>query len=517
MWSLLLAGMAAALLVAPAPAHTQATAIREALRSPDPALRQAAARRFAGETLDVRLRDRFREAVPFLIEVLKDPDPEVVQGIAIGLGHLEDPRAIRPLVRLLTHPDPLVRQAAGGALEHFVVPEAVVPLLEVLPDPRARSLALIRLQELGPLVPVTPLIQALSHPDAQVRQGAAEALAIRPQPAPEAVPALIVALADLHGGIRRAAAQALGRIGAREAVPALVARLTDPEVEVRQEAARALGKGGREAVGPLLLRLQDPAEDRAVRLQAAQSLRLIGDPSAVQPMIAVLADDDRKVRQELAWVLSHWDNDPIVARAIIEALGSEKPRIRRGAATALTIDLHKVLTLGPAGADLLLPALESGDVVVRRAAAQAIARLVKRKLLTETSTERLQRRLADERDPETRRWIEAALRAALASSLMITTAALPPGEVGQPYLFTLQAEGGQPPYTWSLHPAAFEEIMTPFPLGLPPGLSLQQDGTITGVPTREREVLVPLLVTDSLGERASRLLPLLIHPPSGTR
>ena len=211
MWSLLLAGISAALLLALVPAHAQDTAIREALRSPDPALRQEAARRFAGETLDVRLRDRFREAVPFLIEVLTDPDPEVVRGVAIGLGHLEDPRAIRPLVRLLTHPDPLVRQVAGGALEHFVVPEAIVPLLEVLPDPRARPLALIRLQELGTLVPVAPLIQALSDPDVQVRQGAAEALAIRPQPAPEAVPALITALADPHGEIRN------GRILSRKA------------------------------------------------------------------------------------------------------------------------------------------------------------------------------------------------------------------------------------------------------------------------------------------------------------
>jgi hypothetical protein len=105
----------------------------------------------------------------------------------------------------------------------------------------------------------------------------------------------------------------------------------------------------------------------------------------------------------------------------------------------------------------------------------------------------------------------AALTVALV--LTIATETLPPGQAGTPYLFTLQARGGHPPYTWSLHPAAFAQTMTAFPLGLPPGLTLEPDGTISGVPTSEREVLVPLLVTDSFGERASRLLHLVIRPP----
>jgi len=109
----------------------------------------------------------------------------------------------------------------------------------------------------------------------------------------------------------------------------------------------------------------------------------------------------------------------------------------------------------------------------------------------------------------------AALTVALV--LTIATETLPPGQVGTPYLFTLQAQGGHPPYTWSLHPAAFAQTMTAFPLGLPPGLTLESRGTIAGVPTGEREVLAPVLVTDSLGERASRLLRLHVLPPLESR
>ncbi|MGB9420278.1 MAG: hypothetical protein WBR14_05160 [Candidatus Acidiferrum sp.] len=60
-----------------------------------------------------------------------------------------------------------------------------------------------------------------------------------------------------------------------------------------------------------------------------------------------------------------------------------------------------------------------------------------------------------------------------ASSLSITTASLPNGNVGTAYSVTLTATGGKSPYSWSLTSGG----------ALPPGLSISSAGVISGTPT----------------------------------
>ncbi len=94
--------------------------------------------------------------------------------------------------------------------------------------------------------------------------------------------------------------------------------------------------------------------------------------------------------------------------------------------------------------------------------------------------------------------------------LSITTSSLPDGIVGQSYDATLAAEGGSPPYTWSLTGGS----------ALPAGLSFSaSSGAITGTPTAVAGPLsLSVSVTDGMSETDASSLQLTIDaapsPPS---
>jgi hypothetical protein len=85
-----------------------------------------------------------------------------------------------------------------------------------------------------------------------------------------------------------------------------------------------------------------------------------------------------------------------------------------------------------------------------------------------------------------------------ASTLTISTSALPDGVVGSSYAQAVSATGGQPPYTWSVSGGS-----------LPPGLSLNA-AQITGTPTTAATFPFTLHVTDALGKTATKDLSIRI-------
>jgi hypothetical protein len=77
------------------------------------------------------------------------------------------------------------------------------------------------------------------------------------------------------------------------------------------------------------------------------------------------------------------------------------------------------------------------------------------------------------------------------SQLTISTTTLPPARLRQPYQFQLQAQGGIPPFKWTVTRGS-----------LPPGLTITEDGVISGTPNEKGEF--PFVISLSDGSTPSQ-------------
>ncbi len=85
--------------------------------------------------------------------------------------------------------------------------------------------------------------------------------------------------------------------------------------------------------------------------------------------------------------------------------------------------------------------------------------------------------------------------------LEITTATLAAAAVNQPYAAVLGAEGGRRPYTWS-GVSTNPDFAADF--------TVNADGSITGIPTKEGNYAILVTVTDAGGQTTSRTLTLVV-------
>ena len=90
-------------------------------------------------------------------------------------------------------------------------------------------------------------------------------------------------------------------------------------------------------------------------------------------------------------------------------------------------------------------------------------------------------------------------------ALQVTTTSLPGGTRNVAYSQTVNATGGQPPYTWSLAPGSAP---------LPTGCAISTNGTISGTPTAGGQFDFFVRVTDSLAATADQFLSItIVNPP----
>lgn len=236
---------------------------------------------------------------------------------------------------LLGDPDPdrRVRGVRMIARENSLRAAKVLLALHEDPHPRVRRKALEALAEVSDPVARSWVIDSgLSHRKAPGREMAARAVGW--MEARGAVPHLRPLLRDEDAGVRAAAVEALGRLGAPEAADEVARRLDrDRTWRVRAEAASALARISPEEASPHLrkaLRDRDPR----VRVATLEAIERVSRDEARAEAIDRLRDDHWSVRCTATQILTRVGGKEAVG-PLIEALEAAEGRTTRDAMQAL--------------------------------------------------------------------------------------------------------------------------------------------------------------------------------------
>lgn len=217
-----------------------------------------------------------RQAVEPLCDALGDKHPKVREQVILALANLADGRAVKPLLALLADPDWAIRHYAIYALGSLRDPAAIAPLIA--------QLATTTTHELG------TIIQALGHMED-----------------PRAIDPVIDVLRrdGIYPPIIGYIEVALERFRSPRVSHGLQALLSDPATSVltRANAAHLLGRLRCFAAVPQLIdALTD--KDASVRFRAVVTLRVLGNPCAIEPLKILLNDEDEHIRAEVVQSLS---------------------------------------------------------------------------------------------------------------------------------------------------------------------------------------------------------------------
>jgi HEAT repeat protein len=288
-----------------------------------------------------------------LVQSLDDPSPEVARAAIKRLVEVEGERVAAELrARVLTADLSLVGDLAKA--------------LRQIGDREAAEIAIAGLRE-------EPYTRRLAAARAAAALGDERA-----------VEALRAALRDEIAGVRVAALDALAEIGAGEdTAGACATLLNDPDPQVRIAAVRAVTRTATRP-GAIVATAADDG-DKFVRLEVARHVAGLPRPAASR----LLADPDLRVREAAASSAGIRQVDQL-ARLLLEDPASD---VRHAAAKALGGLVDQRI------AELLIPALEDPDAIVRMAVLRALESLLGRaetinRLCRELTSERPHRRRA---------------------------------------------------------------------------------------------------------------------------
>jgi HEAT repeat protein len=310
-------------------------------------------------------------AVPYLAELLRSPDAELVMFALQILARVADPKAAAGILPLLRHGDPNVAQSAVEALGRLRSADAVPALLELLRGNLWLQLAAVTaLGEIGDPAAAAPLLALV--PDSFVAEQAVRSL--QRLAAPESLDPLLGLLIRVHERpLRDAILEAVGVVLDLHPDPAAAG------ARFALESERDRGPEGAAAfLGELLRTFEAEAEclrelhgsaaagamvEREALAQAAVAVILSGRVRSLYPLVLRRAGD-----AEAAWIEAQWHRHAQLGRPEIAALLSHRdPLVRRGILTAAVFE--------PEDLGNILARLEDPETQVRAAACRALGRL----------------------------------------------------------------------------------------------------------------------------------------------
>ena len=344
-------------------------------------------------------------AVEPLILALHDEERGLRFNAARALGELGDPRAVEPLITAFAQD--LVRQEALEALEKIGDPRAVEAAVIAIAEDRGVDIGKRILQRYGAEAGAS-WIKLLESGDPQVRERAVQmmcqyvedtSILVRDNPqlleallgymmtgedgaqaifevadivgAARAADALAMALGDSDSSIRLAGLSGLWLMydmvctwdlpDCREAVQSAAQKAVDPliailneqeEIEIRSQAIELLGESDDPRAAQALIDALEFAGP--LRGGIAHALGRLGDPAALPAVEGLLGDDDEFVRENAIEALASIGGGSAL-EILLEALGDESEEIRE-------VALDSLLRMEDQALAPLLDALKTGDL-----------------------------------------------------------------------------------------------------------------------------------------------------------
>lgn len=297
-----------------------------------------------------RMEDARRLSRPAVEQLLKSPDVVVRRRALLALGRVGDAEALEPLKTALTDSDAEMRQVALtsiGMLEssaHDDAERVLKAFLELSQKTADRRAAIEALGRVGSQGSIGPILAAIESPDPAMRASAARALG--------------------HMAIR-------GREPGEQAAVAVASHLEDSDARVRLAVAFALSRSkgltdaAKNPIGAALERALRRDADVEVRIMAARALGSLDAGGAGYLLAAIEHDDDWRVQTAAATAVARRANVPQRNRGLKTAwnrLVEDPSRLNTPDLHALRAQLIESAHRPAKGLGRVLRSIENGAV-----------------------------------------------------------------------------------------------------------------------------------------------------------